>query len=165
MMNCLNSGNVQYSNAAQNNPNVGGIAGLFAGGQLKNSYTSGKVGLLEGTEAENASATIGAVVGKVFNTNTIVQNTYYREDACPRMVGTSAALKPEEALNCSVSADGVLATTVTIRDVAYNTIVDVLNAWVNGNANYYVWTTGPKFSLSGSVNIGDGLDLGNGGKL
>lgn len=81
------------------------------------------------------------------------------------MVGTSAALKPEEALNCSVSADGVLATTVTIRDVAYNTIVDVLNAWVNGNANYYVWTTGPKFSLSGSVNIGDGLDLGNGGKL
>lgn len=165
MMNCLNSGNVQYSNAAQNNPNVGGIAGFFAGGQLKNSYTSGKVGLLEGTEAENASATIGAVVGKVNNTNTIVQNTYYREDACPRMVGTSAALKPEEALNCSVSADGVLATTVTIRDVAYNTIVDVLNAWVNGNANYYVWTTGPKFSLTGNVNIGDGLDLGNGGKL
>lgn len=165
MMNCLNSGNVQYSNAAQNNPNVGGIAGFFAGGQLKNSYTSGKVGLLEGTEAENASATIGAVVGKVYNTNTIVQNTYYREDACPRMVGTSAALKPEEALNCSVSADGVLATTVTIRDVAYNTIVDVLNAWVNGNANYYVWTTGPKFSLTGNVSIGDGLDLGNGGKL
>lgn len=165
MMNCLNSGNVQYSNAAQNNPNVGGIAGLFAGGQLKNSYTSGKVGLLEGTEAENASATIGAVVGKVYNTNTIVQNTYYREDACPRMVGTSAALKPEESLNCSVSADGVLATTVTIRDVAYNTIVDVLNAWVNGNANYYAWTTGPKFSLSGKVSIGDGLDLGNGGKL
>lgn len=165
MMNCLNSGNVQYSNAAQNNPNVGGIAGFFAGGQLKNSYTSGKVGLLEGTEAENASATIGAVVGNVYNTNTIVQNTYYREDACPRMVGTSAALKPEEALNCSVSADGVLATTVTIRDVAYNTIVDVLNAWVNGNANYYVWTTGPKFSLTGNVNIGDGLDLGNGGKL
>lgn len=165
MMNCLNSGNVQYSNAAQNNPNVGGIAGFFAGGQLKNSYTSGKVGLLEGTEAENASATIGAVVGKVYNTNTIVQNTYYREDACPRMVGTSAALKPEEALNCSVSADGVLATTVTIRDVAYNTIVDVLNAWVNGNANYYIWTTGPKFSLTGNVSIGDGLDLGNGGKL
>ena len=165
MMNCLNSGNVQYSNAAQNNPNVGGIAGFFAGGQLKNSYTSGKVGLLEGTEAENASATIGAVVGKVYNTNTIVQNTYYREDACPRMVGTSAALKPEEALNCSVSADGVLATTVTIRDVAYNTIVDVLNAWVNGNANYYIWTTGPKFSLTGKVSIGDGLDLGNGGKL
>lgn len=42
MMNCLNSGNVQYSNAAQNNPNVGGIAGLFAGGQLKIVIPAGR---------------------------------------------------------------------------------------------------------------------------
>ena len=167
MMNCLNSGNVQYSNAAQENPNVGGIAGLFAGGQLKNSYTSGKVGLLEGVEAEKASAKIGAIVGSVYNTNTIVQYSYYREDACSRMVGTAAAVKPDEAINGVVSSEGVLASPVTIRDVAYTNIVEVLNAWVNvnGNANYYVWTTGPKFSLTGNVGIGDGLDLGNGGKL
>lgn len=165
MDNCLNTGNVQYTNAAQENPNVGGIAGLFAGGQLRNSYTSGKVGLLEGTEAEKASAKIGAIVGSVFNTNTIVQYSYYREDACARMVGTAAAVKPNETINGVVSSEGVLATPVTIREVAYTNIVDVLNAWINGNANYDVWTAGPKFSLSGKVGIGDGLDLGNGGKL
>ena len=165
MDNCLNTGNVQYANETQGTPNVGGIAGLFTGGQLRNSYTCGKVGLLEGTESESAAATIGAVVGRVYNTNTIVQYSYYREDACPRMVGTNAELKPDEAINGAVNAEGVLSTAITINNVACTNVVDALNAWINGNANYDQWTTGPKFSYTGKVSIGDGLDLGNGGKL
>lgn len=165
MDNCLNTGNVQYANETQGTPNVGGIAGLFTGGQLRNSYTCGKVGLLEGTESESAAATIGAVVGRVYNTNTIVKYSYYREDACPRMVGTNAELKPDEAINGAVNAEGVLSTAITINNVACTNVVDALNAWINGNANYDQWTTGPKFSYTGKVSIGDGLDLGNGGKL
>ena len=78
-------------------------------------------------------------------------------------VGTASPNKVGDAL--LASADGTLATAVTINSIECKNVVEALNAWVNGNTYWYSWTTGPKFSLTGKVSIGDGLDLGNGGKL
>ena len=162
--NGYNSGNVQYSAQNVADPYIGGIAGKHGGGAIINCFNKGKVGLKEGTPAENASNYIGALSGWT-SPFVYYDHDYYLEGSCESATGVASQTKPDEASVCSVLSDGTLTKTVGIRDVNYTNVVDVLNAWVNGNTYWYSWTTGPKFSLTGKVGIGDGLDLGNGGKL
>ena len=137
--NCLNLGNISYKDATNDAPCVGGISGYHSGGTIRNSYNGGKVGPKEGSATEAATGYIGSITGLA----------KYSDDFSWLLA----------------SADGTLATAVTINSIECKNVVEALNAWVNGNTYWYSWTTGPKFSLTGKVSIGDGLDLGNGGKL
>ena len=163
--NCLNIGSIKYANAATNNPYVGGIAGSFGGGRIYNCYTNGTIGPVEGTPVENVALTLGAVVGKSLNANAECSYSYYLDGVAANAIGTESVRKVTEGTVLPATADGVLSANVTVNNVSYSQVVDALNAMWPANEAYYVWTTGPKFSFSGNVGIGDGLDLGNGGKL
>lgn len=66
----------------------------------------------------------------------------------------------------AAGADGLLATILSYKDVNYDKVVDILNAWRNGNLSYYSWTTGPKFVYPSYSDFGSGdYDLGNGGQI
>ena len=48
----------------------------------------------------------------------------------------------------------------------YDKVVDILNAWRNGNLSYYSWIAGPKFVYPSYADFGSGdYDLGNGGQI
>jgi hypothetical protein len=163
--NCLNTGNVQYSRAGVTAPYVGGIVGIHTSGRIYNCYNGGTLGLAEGTPAEGVASTIGGIVGKASSSNAECSYSYYLETVCDNAAGTSSVRKPTEANVFSAAADGTLKGAVTISGKSYVNVVDALNALSVANANWYSWTTGPKFSFTGNFGIGDGLDLGNGGKL
>ncbi len=163
--NCLNTGNVQYSRAGVSSPYMGGIVGLHSSGRIYNCYSSGTLSLAEGTPADGIASTVGGIVGKASSSNAECSYSYYLETVCENAAGTSSARKPTEANVFSASAEGTLKSTVTINNVSYANVVDALNAKAGDNASWYSWTTGPKFSFTGNFSIGDGLDLGNGGKL
>ncbi len=75
-------------------------------------------------------------------------------------IGTESARKVTEGRTCPATAEGVLAAAVKVNNVSCTNVVDALNAMWPTNDFYYDWTTGPKYSLTGKVSIGDGLDLG-----
>lgn len=163
--NCLNTGAVKYANAETAKPLVGGIAGAFSGGRIYNCYTSGTVTPVSGSPVENVELTLGAIAGKSLNANAECSYSYYLEGVTANAIGTESARKVTEGTVCSATAEGVLAAAVKVNNVSCTNVVDALNAMWPTNDFYYDWTTGPKYSLTGKVSIGDGLDLGNGGKL
>ena len=163
--NCLNVGSIKYANAETAKPLAGGIAGSFSGGRIINCYSNGTVGTVEGTPVENVALTLGAIVGKSLNANAECSYSYYLENVAANAIGTESVRKATEGTVLSATTDGVLSAAVTVNKVTCTQVVDALNAMFSTNDTYYVWTTGPKFSLTGNVGIGDGLDLGNGGKL
>ena len=160
--NCLNLGNISYKDATNDAPCVGGISGYHSGGTIRNSYNGGKVGPKEGSATEAATGYIGSITGLAKYSDDFSW-VYTLDGIWNTGVGTASPNKVGDAL--LASADGTLATAVTINSIECKNVVEALNAWVNGNTYWYSWTTGPKFSLTGKVSIGDGLDLGNGGKL
>lgn len=165
MDNCLNIGSIKYVDATTAKPYAGGIAGSFTGGRIFNCYSNGTVGTVEGTPVENVALTLGAIAGKTTNSNAECSYSYYLDGIAANAIGTESVKKVTEGTVLSVTADGVLPAAVTVNKITCTQVVDALNAMWPTNDFYYVWTTGPKFSLTGKVGIGDGLDLGNGGKL
>ena len=159
--NCLNTGKIQYSDASFKNANLGGIAGSIYG-EIWNCYNGGEVGLAGADTPEAALVTVGALAGNLSNDNT--HHSYYLVGSSVNPIGTSSKVKAQQSV-LSATQDGTLSTSVQIGGKYYNNVVDVLNANMATQPVYYNWTTGPKFSLTGNVGIGDGLDLGNGGKL
>lgn len=159
--NCLNTGKIQFSDASFKNAYVGGIAGSLYG-EIWNSYNGGEVGLAGAETPEAALATVGALAGSLLNNK--VHYSYYLEGSSVYSLGTSSKVKATESV-LSATKEGVLSSSIKIGDKLYDGVVDALNAGKAGQTFYYDWTTGPKFSLTGKVGIGDGLDLGNGGKL
>lgn len=159
--NCLNTGKIQFSDASFKNAYVGGIAGSIYG-EIWNCYNGGEVGLAGAETPAEALATVGAIAGNLGN-NT-VHYSYYLAGSSANAMGTSSAKKAPETV-LSAAKDGTLSGPTKIGGKYYNNVVEALNAGKAGQAFYYDWTTGPKFSLTGNVGIGDGLDLGNGGKL
>lgn len=159
--NCLNTGKVQYSDASFKNAYVGGIAGSIYG-EIWNCYNGGEVGLAGAETPEAALATVGAIAGNLGNNK--IHYSYFLAGSSANAMGTSSAIKASETV-LSAAKDGTLSTSQQIGGQYYNNVVEALNAGKAGQSFYYDWTTGPKFSLTGNVGIGDGLDLGNGGKL
>lgn len=163
--NCLNNGDILYSNVQNKNPRAGGIAGSHYG-PIKNCYSGGKIGPVEGEIPADATA-IGGIVG--FEGNQSSTYCYYLDGSAPQAFGKGS--KSYNIANfLSAGADGLFlkkddgteATSVTINNVEYADVVSALNAYGDFG---YKWTTGPKFSFTGNVGIGDDLDLGNGGNL
>lgn len=161
LWNCLNTGKVQYSDASFKNAYVGGIAGSIYG-EIWNCYNGGEVGLAGAETPEAALATVGALAGNLGNNK--AHSSYYLVGSSVNPMGTSSKVKANDNV-LSATKDGTLSVSVKIGDKYYNNVVDALNANRGNQTFYYNWTTGPKFSLTGNVGIGDGLDLGNGGKL
>ena len=161
LWNCLNTGKVQYSDASFKNAYVGGIAGSIYG-EIWNCYNGGEVGLAGAETPEAALVTVGALAGNLGNNK--AHSSYYLVGSSVNPMGTSSKIKANDNV-LSAAKDGTLSVSIKIGDKYYNNVVDALNANRGNQTFYYNWTTGPKFSLTGNVGIGDGLDLGNGGKL
>lgn len=161
LWNCLNTGKVQYSDASFKNAYVGGIAGSIYG-EIWNCYNGGEVGLAGAETPEAALVTVGALAGNLGNNK--AYSSYYLVGSSVNPMGTSSKIKANDNV-LSAAKDGTLSVSIKIGDKYYNNVVDALNANRGNQTFYYNWTTGPKFSLTGNVGIGDGLDLGNGGKL
>lgn len=161
LWNCLNTGKIQYSDASFKNAYVGGIAGSIYG-EIWNCYNGGEVGLAGADTPEAALVTVGALAGNLGNNQAWF--SYYLVGSSANPMGTSSKVKAQESV-LSATQDGTLSSSVQIGGNYYNNVVDALNASMATQPVYYNWTTGPKFSLTGKVGIGDGLDLGNGGKL
>jgi hypothetical protein len=164
--NCYNSGNIKYADATSTNPKAGGIAGFInngGNGRIQNNYNSGLVSSEDGTVADGA--TIGAIVG-YSNTATVIGESYYLDGTCPQALGPGSKTSTANNL-VAVNSDGSLTAPVTINSVTFNTLIEVLNAWRNGNKAYLKWKAGPGFIYpvdSDPIDGGD-FDLGNGGQI
>lgn len=167
--NCLNTAVVEYADPTALYPNAGGIAGNIWSGSAKgifNCYNSGKVGPATGNPIKGAL--YGGIIGYAQNdagTGPRVGNSYYLDSSCDQMTGKDSQYTDFGCISAA-GADGVLATILSYKDVNYDKVVDILNAWRNGNLSYYSWTTGPKFVYPSYSDFGSGdYDLGNGGQI
>lgn len=169
--NCLNTGDVLYADATALYPNAGGIAGrLYQGNPggtgLFNCYNSGKVGPVSGSPAKGGL--YGGIIGYAQNggdSGPVIGNDYYLDSSCDQMTGNDSKYSDYGCIS-SVGSEGLLRTPLTYKDVNYDKVVDILNAWRNGNLSYYSWTTGPKFVYPSYSDFGSGdYDLGNGGQI
>ena len=164
--NSYNDGDVVYTNT-EGNPNVGGIVGYYSGGDIWNCYNGGRVGNADTTAALTARDSLycGALVGGTgFQRNL---NGYYLaiEGTTKLAIGTKARVNNNGIY--SVDASGNLGEVATINDVAYNNVVDALNAGIGTQTQYYHWVAGPKFDY-GTVTDpvdGGGFDIGDGGEI
>ena len=167
--NCLNTGDVEYADPKALWPNAGGIAGRLyqprATG-IFNCYNSGKVGPKTGNPVKGAL--YGGIIGyaqKDLDSNPKIGNAYYLDSSCDQMTGNDSRYTDDGCIS-TVSEGGVFTTQLTYKDVNYDNVVDILNAWRNGNLSYYSWTTGPKFVYPSYADFGSGdYDLGNGGQI
>lgn len=171
MYNCLNTGDVLYADATALYPNAGGIAGRIyqgtaSGRGIHNCYNSGRVGPVTGTPV--AGALYGGIVGysqSGSGTGGRISHSYWLDSACDQMTGTASKYTDLGCIS-AVGADGVFSTALTYNDKSYDKVVDILNAWRNGNLSYYAWTAGPKFVYPSYTDFGSGdYDLGNGGEI
>ncbi len=167
--NCLNTGDVVYGDSTALYPNAGGIAGrLWQGANVGifNCYNSGKVGPVEGTPV--AGALYGGVIGysqSGAGSGPRLGNNYYLDSSCGQMTGKDSKYS-DWGCNSAVDVNGVFTTALLYKDVNYDKVVDILNAWRNGNLTYYSWTTGPKFVYPSYADFGSGdYDLDNGGEI
>lgn len=169
--NCLNTGDVLYADATALYPNAGGIAGrLYQGNPggtgLFNCYNSGKVGPVSGSPVKGGL--YGGIIGYAQNgggSGPVIGNDYYLDSSCDQMTGNDSKYSDYGCIS-SVGSEGLLRTPLTYKDVNYDKVVDILNAWRNGNLSYYSWTTGPKFVYPSYSDFGSGdYDLGNGGQI
>ena len=166
--NCLNTATIEYADPTALYPNAGGIAGNIWSGNQKgvfNCYNSGKVGPKSGQAVKGAL--YGAIVGycKPDGEGPRIGNSYYLDSSCDQMTGKDSKYSD---FGCISAADvnGVFTKTLTYKDVNYDKVVDILNAWRNGNLSYYSWTAGPKFVYPSYADYGSGdYDLGNGGQI
>lgn len=169
--NCLNTGDVLYADATAIYPNAGGIVGrLYQGNPggtgIFNCYNSGKVGPVSGSPVKGGL--YGGVIGYAQNgggSGPIIGNDYYLDSSCDQMTGNDSKYSDYGCIT-SVGSEGLLTTPLTYKDVNYDKVVDILNAWRNGNLSYYSWTAGPKFVYPSYADFGSGdYDLGNGGQI
>lgn len=167
--NCLNTAAIEYADPTALYPNAGGIAGNIWSGANKgisNCYNSGKVGPASGSAVKGSL--YGGLVGYCQNgggAGPRIGNSYYLDSSCDQMTGNDSQYSNFGCIS-SANSDGLLTTPLSYKDVNYNKVVDILNAWRNGNLSYYSWTAGPKFVYPSYADFGSGdYDLGNGGQI
>ena len=140
--NCFSWGDVLYAVNTHAKPYCGGIVGRFvSAGDVRNNYTIGYVGPVEGEPVANAAQRLGGLVGSL---EANLNNSYYYEGSCARAVGTASSKTPG-AMVSAFDNTYSFATPVTINEVDYNTVLDALNAYNSA----YVWvmgTYGPVFA-------------------
>lgn len=166
LVNCLNKGDVFYSDPAFVKPMTGGLAGALRGGMVQNCYNGGRVGLAEGEAAAGSENLTGAVAGTLMD-GLIINHVYYLSGTAANVVGLQSPVKPDPALVLAADASETLSAAITIEGGSYSNVVDALNAKLpkmDKAGDNYFWKKGPDFSFTGSVDIGD-IDLGYGGSI
>lgn len=162
--NCLNDGEIVYTNTT-GTPQVGGIVGYLAGGEIWNSYNGGRVGNADASAplTKRDSTRCGALVGHSAYARNV--SGYYLTGVCPLLKGNNAAINNKGV--SAADATGTLASIVTINNVAYSNVVDALSAGIGTQTQYYHWTAGPKFDYGTLTNPidGGGFDIGDGGEI
>lgn len=141
--NNYNDGDVLYTSKTFIAPYVGGIAGNLAGNAgLRNNYNAGYVGPADySAPAAGAENYIGGISGN--QSGNFTGYCYYAEDCVPENVGVVGAKgTAAAATNTTFDVDGVLGTTVTLYDVECSTLLQALNAWIHGSADYLLWVDG-----------------------
>lgn len=162
--NCYNDGDVVYTNTT-GTPQIGGIVGYLAGGEVWNSYNGGRVGNADSSAplAKRDSTRCGALVGHSAYARNV--SGYYLTGVCALPKGVQAAINNKGIYAADNS--GALSEVVTIGGVGYSSLVDALNAGIGTQTQYYHWVAGPKFDY-GTVTDpidGGGFDIGDGGEI
>lgn len=162
--NCYNDGDVVYTNTT-GTPQIGGIVGYLAGGEVWNSFNGGRVGNADSSAplAKRDSTRCGALVGHSAYARNV--SGYYLKGVCALPKGVQAAINNKGIYTADNS--GVLSEVVTIGGVGYSSLVDALNAGIGTQTQYYHWVAGPKFdygTLTDPVD-GGGFDIGDGGEI
>lgn len=153
-----------YTNTA-GTPQIGGIVGYFAGGEVWNCYNGGRVGNADpsATLAKRDSTRCGALVGHSAYPRNV--SGYYLAGVCALPKGAQAEINNRGIY--AADATGALSEVVTIGSVGYSNVVDALNAGIGSQTQYYHWVAGPKFdygTLTDPVD-GGGFDIGDGGEI
>ena len=148
LYNCLNTGDVLYTEATHKNVYVGGVVGRFGRGCLYNAANTGRVGLASGTPADGVNAKLGAIVGNVeatANRITKLSGCYYLEGTADLPYGSASVVNhPDPVDVISYSSEGSLATP---SSGGASFVDEALNAWVETRTGYYPWTFGTKLEL------------------
>lgn len=144
--NCYNDGEVFYKETAHVKPYCGGIIGQCvptAGSLVQNCYNAAYVGPLgKGEPAEGAQATLGGIVGNHGLENAL-SCSYSLESACAQLVGTGSKTVGQNV--ASFTDEGAFGAVPTVNSKDCPTLLEALNAWVNGNSTYFAWQEGAFF--------------------
>ncbi|MBQ9309321.1 MAG: hypothetical protein IJ222_00470 [Bacteroidales bacterium] len=146
--NSYNDGDVLYDLEDYATPYIGGIIGsTWGGGVIGNTYNAGNVGLSNGkTPSAGALKCLGALVG--YQNADVISNSYYAASSL-NAIGENSAVKTNDSL-ASFNDKFEFAGVVTYNDKDYETLLDILNAWVGNSASYYKWkagSNGPEFDI------------------
>lgn len=141
--NNYNDGEIVYSTTTFVNPYAGGIIGnVWGNSTVQNCYNSAYVGPVGYVNLPaGAAALIGGVAAN--QTGNYVRFCYSAEDCVPEGVGVVGTKGTAAAdTNTTFDVDGLLGTTVTVNSVECSTLLQVLNAWINGKTDYLTWVDG-----------------------
>lgn len=164
--NCLNTGDIVFCSEEFKEVYAGGLAGTTYG-YIYRSYNTGQIRHKSREITEEEKPYLGALIADCRKDANLHLFYYTESDLAPFGSGKSTAknyasvFKVDKNSSLVSLGDGTDCTLFTYNGVDYDNAIDLLNAF-----NYvFKWAPGPKFSFTDNVNIGNGLDLGNGGQL
>ena len=148
--NNYSSGDVVFTSGVCATPYLGGLIGsTWGGGYFANNYLSGNVVTSTGAApTETELQALGAIVG--YQNADVVKNSYYPQGV---LGGVAISKKSAVTTNDSLAAFDdkyEFAGVVTYEDKDYESLLDILNAWVGGSTDYFKWksgSNGPEFDI------------------
>ena len=149
--NCYNDADIVFAHESLATPYIGGIIGsTWGSGTIQNVYNTGNISLSTGAEfATGVTNALGALVG--YQNASVITYSYFLNDILGGVAVSSKSAKPADASVVGFDDKFEFAGVVTIKDQDYETLVDVLNAWVAGIDNTgFAWkagANGPVFDI------------------
>ena len=143
LKNNYNDGDVLYAVSTHVSPYAGGIVGFVdASAQVANNYNVGYIGIVgkEVKPADNAKKLLGEIAGRQSG-NYVSYGYYPATGEIGQPVGTAGTAAA--ATNSAFDETGALEVPIVIKEVTYETLVDVLNAWIGTSTAYYHWGGAP----------------------
>ena len=134
IMNCFSTGDV-YIRDGDSFINLGGFIGLLGESSVHNCYSTGTVG-------DDLNNNIGgSIIGAPQDNITVIRNVYGLKN--DRLPSFGLPLGDIADTSSFVNANGyqVLLTPITINDSTYNSLLNVLNGWVQdkNDTRYKTW--------------------------
>ena len=140
--NSYSDGDVVYSQEDYATPYVGGVIGSTWGAvTVQNVYCSGFVG---GVSREAPTAAIKKCLGALVGYQHVADNVKYSYYPATLLDGQAMGTngKAAHASNAGFDNSFDFVDVVTYKDVKYDHLLDILNAWVGSSTTYYGWVTG-----------------------
>ncbi|MBR6066394.1 MAG: hypothetical protein IKP45_01195 [Bacteroidales bacterium] len=142
--NCYNIGNIKTRNNC--GYYIGGIAGKSENAKLSNCYNGGKV-----SNSDGSYRYVGAVTGYITISGEVVNcyswdgaavNSYSDDTYNLHLYGTysvSGCVITDVKWFSHSSTTNTLASSVTVNGTTTTNLLNILNAWINGNSTYNTW--------------------------